>query len=128
MNPIPLVNRLVAQSVGVVGKSLFLSMMPTECQLGVLLRPPLTGTKIDYELPGYYKTTIQIISRSHDYLEGLELMNKAVSALTIHTDTQLDGMLVRYLRPRHKPVSFPVSEGNFIEFSVSMEICFNEDV
>lgn len=127
MNALPLINRLVAQSVGVVGKSLFLSMMPTECQLGVLLRPPLTGTQIDHELPGYYKTTLQVIARSHDYEEGLALVNKAVKALTIKNDTQLQSLFVRYLRPCHKPVSFPLSEGNFIEFSVKMEICFNED-
>lgn len=127
MNALPLIKRLVAQSVGTVGKSLFLSMMPTECELGVLLRPPLTGTKIDHELPGYYKTTLQVIARSHDYEDGLALVNKAVKALTIKNDTQLDGLLVRYLRPMHKPVSFPLSEGNFIEFNVRMEMCFNED-
>lgn len=127
MNAMPLIERLQTAGIGIPGTSLFLNMMPTECELGVLLKPPLTGTKINYELPGYFKTGLQVVARSHDYAQGLDLVKRAVAALLIKTEEQVGPMLIRYLRPRHQPVAFPLSEGNFIEFNVQMEICYNAD-
>lgn len=127
MNAMPLIDRLEAAAIGVKGTSLFLNMMPTECELGVLLKPPLNGTQIDYELPGYFKTRLQVVARSHDYAEGLDLCKRAVAALLITSDTVVGPMTIRFLRPKHQPVAFPLSEGNFIEFNVSMEICYNAD-
>lgn len=127
MNAMPLIERLQAAGVGTSGTSLFLNMMPTECELGVLLKPPLTGTKIDYELPGFFKTSLQVVARSHDYSTGLALCKQAVAALLITTDTVVGPMTIRFLRPKHQPVAFPLSEGNFIEFNVSMEVCYNAD-
>jgi hypothetical protein len=127
MNAMPLIDLLEAAAIGVKGTSLFLNMMPTECELGVLLKPPLNGTKIDYELPGYFKTGVQVVARSHDYATGLDLCKRAVAALLITSDTVVGPMTVRYLRPKHQPVAFPLSEGNFIEFNVQMEVCYNAD-
>jgi hypothetical protein len=127
MNMMPLIQRLEAAGVGAPGTSLFINIMPTECELGVLLKPPLTGTKIDYELPGYFKTSLQVVARSHDYNTGLLLAKQAVTALLITSDTVVDNMTIRFLRPKHQPVAFPLSEGNFIEFNVSMEVCYNAD-
>lgn len=125
MNIMALATRLEDANVGKKAKTIFLHMMPAECKLGVLIRPPLTGVPIDWELRDYYKTDFQLIARSHDYEDGFNKMNAAVEALTIHMDTQVGDMFVRYLRPCHKPVAFPLSDGNFVEFSVRMEICYN---
>lgn len=127
MNAMPLIDRLETAGVGVKGTSLFLNMMPAKCELGVLLKPPLSGTKIDYELPGFFKTGLQVVARSHDYATGLALCKQAVAELLIQNDTQVGPMLIRYLRPKHQPVAFPLSEGNFIEFNVQMEVCYNAD-
>lgn len=126
MDAMPLIRRLETATVGVQGVSLFLNMMPTECELGVLLKPPLTGTRINYELPGYFKTSIQVVARAHDYATGQALIKHAVDALLITSDTLIETLTIRYLRPRHQPVAFPISEGNFLEFNVSMELCYNE--
>lgn len=127
MNVMPLLDRLEAAAIGVKGTSLFVNMMPTECELGVLLKLPLTGTKINYELPGYFKTSLQVVARSHDYAQGLDLVKRAVAALLITTDTVVGAMTIRFLRPKHQPVAYPLSLGNFIEFNVSMEVCYNGD-
>lgn len=125
MNLLPLINRLQAAGLGTPGDSLFVNMMPPQCEKGTLLRQPLTGTAIDYYLPEYFKTRVQVIVRTHDFEEGQELIKQVVNALTIKTPTQLDAMFVRYLRPVTKPVSFPMTLGNFIEFTVPMDICYN---
>ena len=125
MDLMPLIHHLQAQGLGTPGTDLFVNMMPAECEKGTLLRNPLTGTAISYYLPGYYKTRVQVIVRSHDYEEGNDLIKRVVAAMTISTPTQVDDMWVRYLRPATKPVSFPLSLGNFIEFSVPMDVCYN---
>lgn len=127
MNLMNLADLLEQKTIGKKAETIFLNMMPAECKLGILLRSPLTGTRIDHELPGYYKTKFQVIVRTPDYVKGEELIKKTVEALTIKNDTQVGGMLVRYMRPCHKPVPYPLSGGGFIEFNVSMETVFNED-
>lgn len=125
MNLMPLANHLQAKGVGKQGTDLFINMLPAECNNGVLLRSPLTGVAVNYYLPGFHKGRFQIIARAHQYSDAYNTMDKALKELTIKTDTQLDDMLIRYSRPEHLPVAFPLSNGNFIEFNVWMSICFN---
>lgn len=125
MNLLPLAQRLQTANLGVMGTSIFVNMMPTECESGVLLRQPLTGTRIDYELPDYYKTRVQVIVRTREFKEGQALMKQVTAALLIQSDEQVGDMFIRYLRPLTKPVSFPVTLGNFIEFTVPMDVCYN---
>lgn len=126
MNLDPLCDFLQDKGLGTPGMDLFVNMMPPECKKGILLRQSLTGTRIDYYLPGFYKTNIQLIVRTHDYLEGESLIKKAINAVTIKSNTQIGSMLIRYLRPTTKPVSFPLSMGNFFEFTVRLDACYNE--
>lgn len=128
MDLIALADRLEAAGVGVKAESIFLHMMPAEAQLGVLLRSPLNGVAVDWELIDYYKSSIQVIARSHDFEDGEAKIKAAVDALTIHMDTQVGGMWVRYLRAATLPAAFPLSKGNFTEFNVRMDICYNGKV
>lgn len=125
MNLLPLAERLQAAGLGTLGTSIFVNMMPTECESGVLLRQPLTGTRINYELPDYFKTRVQVIVRTRNFEPGSQLMKQVTAALLIQSDTQVGDMFIRYLRPVSKPVSFPVTLGNFIEFTVPMDVCYN---
>lgn len=125
MNLLPIANVIEDANIAVPGTNLFLHYFPAEIETGVLLRSPLTGTKIDYELPEYRKASFQAVIRTHSqkYSVGEALAKSVYAALNLE-ETQLDTIFVKYLRPRHEPVSFRGSPGNNIEFSINFDICF----
>lgn len=124
MNVLPLAQRLEDQGVGIQGKSIFAYMMPTEAVNAVMVRNELGGTPINYYLPGYYKTRIQLIARGPDYPSAEALMTAALDALTLPAGTVLDNMTFNYCRPWTMPAAFPISAGSLIEFNVYLDVCF----
>lgn len=124
MNLMPMIDLLQAKGLGDKGTDMFLNMMPSTVTRATMLREPLTGTEINYELPEYYKTEFQVIVRSPDYEDGLALINDAVKAMTLEEEV-VEGMYFRYCRPKAQPVSFPISDGALIEYTVKMCACFN---
>ena len=74
-----LLKKMSDKRVGVIGKSLFIHNMPTECELGVMLKGELAGARVNYELPGYQKSMFNVVARSKDYLKGKD--NKRYEAL-----------------------------------------------
>lgn len=126
MNLMPLLDLLDNAGIGSQGTSLFLNMMPLETTQGVLLRPPLTGTPINYELPGFYKTRFQAIVRASKFEAGQDLAAQVAAALTL-VETQVETLYIRYCRPTAKPVSFPLSNGSMVEWNIPFEVCYNED-
>lgn len=123
MDMMPIANKLQAMNLGEKGKTLFINFMPMECKDGILLRSPLNGTTIDFELPGYYKTTFNVIVRGHDYAIAAAKMQSVMTALCFF-ETPLEGVHYKYVRPKSLPVTFPVSEGNFYEIQVSFDANF----
>ena len=125
MKLMPLANLLEAAALGVKGDTLFLDMMPAEAEQAILLRNPLTGTKINHELPGFFQTEFQVIVRSPAglYDNGEALIEKVVAALTL-SFTQVEDHRFNYCRPRTEPVAFPLSKGNLLEFNVMFDCCF----
>lgn len=120
MNLAPLAEYLELEDIAVAGKDLFLYQMPSTVSVGILLLTPLSGTEIDYYLPGYRKTTFQVIVRHTDHVEGQALAELISATLTL-ANKQLTNMNVNYIRPKHEPVVYPVSEGDFLEFSVNYD-------
>lgn len=125
MDLTPVADRLEETGVGTKGKDVFINMIPSEAPVGVLLRNKLQGTKIDHELPGYYKAPFQVIVRCKTYLDGEALMSAVYSALTLQ-ETQLGPMYVRRMLPLTLPVTFPISKGNLIELAADFEVVFNQ--
>lgn len=125
MNLLPLAEKLEADGVGVMANTIFINMIPVEAPTGVLLRNPLQGTLIDYELPGFYKTTFKVICRAPNYAEGEALIQAVFDSLTV-IEAQVGPMYVKHMRPRTKPVVFPLSKGNLLEFSADFDVCFCE--
>lgn len=123
MNLLPLAQKLEDDGVGVQGRTVFINMMPAECVKGILLRNKLSGTKIDYELPGYYKTKFQLIARAQSYQVGSDLIDAAFESLTM-ANTKLDAMGVFFIRPSTQAVTFPLSKGNLIEFAADFDAVF----
>lgn len=123
MNLLPLATELQNKKIGTMGKSVFINMLPIDASLAVLLRNSLSGTEIDYELPGYFRTEFQMIVRAGSYPAGEALIDKASKALTFN-GVQLGNMHFNYSRPRTEPVVYPLSEGNLLEFSVYFDVSF----
>lgn len=123
MNLMPLADLLQAAGLGTKGVDLFLNMMPAGAEDAVLLRTPLTGVPINYELPGFYQTEYQLIVRCLDYDAGRTRIEQIIQALTI-AYASVGPWRVNYSRPKHEPVSFPLSDGNLIEFSTNFDFCF----
>lgn len=125
MNLLPLAEKLEADGVGVMAETIFINMIPADAPTGVLLRNPLQGTPIDHELPGHYKTEFKVIARATTYPAGEALIQAVFDSLTV-AELQVGSMYVRYMRPKTKPVVFPLSKGNLLEFSADFSICFYE--
>ncbi|HEO0817036.1 minor capsid protein [Acinetobacter baumannii] len=123
MNLLPLATELQTKKIGTMGKTVFINMLPIDVPLGVLLRNSLSGTEIDYELPGYFRTEFQVIVRAGSYPAGEALMDKVFNTLTLN-DRQLGNMHFNYIRPRTEPVVFPLSDGNLLEFSAYFDVSF----
>lgn len=125
MNLLPIAEKLEADGVGVQAETIFINMIPAEAPQGVLLRNPLQGTKIDYELPGFYKTTFKVIVRAATYPDGSDLLQRVTDSLSVDNQ-QIGPMFVKYMRPLTKPVTFPLSKGNLLEIATEFSICFTE--
>lgn len=111
---------------GVIGQTLFAYNMPESVVLSILLRQPLNPVDINYELPGYRKTQFQVIARCHpkDIEQGHALITAFVEAITIEYESDIAGMHVKYMRPRHDPMVYPLSEGNHLEFAVNFDLVY----
>jgi hypothetical protein len=125
MELMPLAELLETEGLGSIGTSIFLNMMPTEAKQAVLLRPPLNGSVLDHELPGYFHSSFTTVIRAKGYLEGKELADQVFNALFFKERT-LGTMYFRYCRPRVTPVSFPISGGAIIEWNIQFDVCFSE--
>ena len=125
MELMPFAELLETKGLGSISSSIFLNMMPTEAKEAILLRPPMNGSKIDHELPGYFHTSFTAIIRARGYLEGKELTDQVFKELSMEEVT-VGGMYLRYCRPRATPASFPISGGSIIEWSIQFDVCFSE--
>lgn len=123
MDLVPIANKLQSEGLGIQGKTLFINFMPMEAKTAIMLRTPLAGTIIDYELPGYFKTSFIVVSRAPEYVAALNLMKSAMRVLTLD-NVDLEQINVKFMRPATLPVPFPVSDGNFYEVQIRFDIAF----
>ncbi len=111
-------------NLGAQGQSIFINMMPLECSQGILLRGEYSGMKYDYELLGFFKGRIRLITRSLTYQGAMTLINQVLTTLPT-TEATIDTFDVRYLRPLTQPIGFPVTKGNYFEAFTDLEIAFS---
>jgi len=114
------------------GETLFIHHMPADVNEGVLIRAPLDGVKVQYDLPGYYKTKIQVIVRARSTKAGDDLAKQISGLLTIGQRTINASALVdsefelhfNFMRPNSWPIIYPRSDGNALEWSINFDCCF----
>lgn len=113
--------KIAAAGLAVEGESLFRNAMGSEVNVGVLIRPPLTGISIDPFIEGWFKTDIQIIVRHTDPVEGMKLANQISKLLLVEVPevtTLSEGRVsISMFYPKTLPVQFPRLAGNGYEFS-----------
>jgi hypothetical protein len=125
MNLLNLAQRLQDNRIGSLSKNIFIQMLPANAEQGILLRSPLAGTKIDYYLPGFYRSSFQLIVRGNDYVALDALTKSAIAALTFD-ETLLGTQDFYFCRPTSLPVVYPLTKGNLIETNVGFECVFTE--
>lgn len=117
---------LAAQGLGKttgLEKTIFVNFMPATVKKGILVRQDYLGIQVDHELPGYFQTLFQIIVRTPGYAEGEALANSVFDALN-RERVVIGSMQVKYIRPSQKPIVYPASNGDLIEFLINIDACY----
>jgi len=91
---------------------------------GILLKDAIFGTEIDHEIPNYYVSDFRVIVRSKEHAEGEDKAEAVSAALTVLNQT-IGTLGVNFIRPRHVPMVFPVSEGDYLEWLVTFDASFS---
>jgi hypothetical protein len=126
-----LADKIQAAGLASIGEDLYLNTFPAETRIGIMLRSPLTGVKIDPYIPGFYKPSLQVIVRHSDPVEGDRLANRLLDVLTItapeiHDETEDRGQVkISVFYPRELPIQFPRLDGNGIEWSINFVTAFS---
>lgn len=113
---------LEVSSIGVRGESIFINAMPSE-KNGILLKEYLP-TAINWELPGYRKTSYQIISRAGRYEDAKTKINAAIAVLNYQGERVVGSLAFKYMRQRTEPISYPTSVGEKVEFACTIDCCY----
>ena len=100
--------------------------MPAECTYGVMMRNKPGGTPINYELPGYYRSKYQLIVRAVDDTAAETLMKAVLESLTV-SETVIDTLDIRFMRPMTRPAMFTLSKGNLLELACDMEAVYVDE-
>ncbi|WP_062120534.1 minor capsid protein [Aureimonas sp. AU40] len=123
-------DKLVAAELGIPGKTLFLNAMPGDVAIGIMLKSPIQGIRIDHELPGYYDPSLQVIVRHGDPVKGAALADQVQRCLTVdkrerHDATAERGAVqINQFLPAHTPIQFPRMNGGGIEWSLNFRTSF----
>ena len=118
-----LAQHLRDQNITPVGQNIFLRTMPPRVSPAAMLVTPLDGIAIDQELPDYHNDDLQIIVRSQDPVEAETATQALSDALTMYGQ-EFASIKVNYIRPRHLPALYPMSDGDFYEASVNFDFNF----
>jgi hypothetical protein len=112
------------------GQSLFRGFMPGDCQIGVMIRAPLSGIEIDPFIEGWHKTHLQVITRHTDPVEGDKMANEVSRILFVEKPEFYEASAERgpahinLFYPISLPIQYPRLEGNSLEFSQHFQAAF----
>lgn len=119
MNLQPVLEYVATQNLGVRGRDLFRYFMPSDIDEGILITSQMPHPLNPY-LPGKYMGDFQVIVRGIDVDEVRSRAVSLLKALTLRSVT-MGEMRFFYIQPRHAPLVYPKSDGNYIEASVNFE-------
>jgi hypothetical protein len=124
---VDIANYLAANGCGRVAginRNIFVNHMPATVKEGVMIRQDYEGIPYQHELPGYFRAAFQVIVRNPDYVSGQTLAEKI--ATTLNKERVVFGTTnIKYIRPIQKPIVFPASSGDYLEFSTYFDVCYS---
>jgi len=106
-----------------IAEPIMINHMPHRVRIGVLLLNKLAGAEIDHEIDGLRRSSFQAIVRHPEYAQGRQLAERVMDALQM-ARREIPGAEVKYIRARHEPVVYPISEGELLEFSVNFDAVY----
>lgn len=122
--------KLADRGLVIPGDSLFRHFMPADCEIGVMIRTPLTGIRIDPFIEGWHKTELQVITRHVDPVEGDRMANEVSRILLVESPEIYEASEERgpahlnLFYPVTLPIQYPRLEGNGLEFSQHFKAAF----
>lgn len=101
-------------------------------EYGAMLTTHTQGVLNSPEIPDRYKGPLQLIVRQASAKASLAQAQAISNLLSSHEkrkvgadiSLELDTVIFSYIYPRHLPVVYPRSEGDFYETSVNFDVCF----
>lgn len=109
---------------GIPAENIFVQQIPTGTVPAAMLAAPQTGVRIDPELRGLFKGSLQLVVRAAKSSEAESLAQAISDGIETEFEVALDSVTIRYIRPRHLPVPFPRSDGDLFEAVVNFDLCF----
>lgn len=109
--------------LGTKAKDVFIGTLPGGLNSGVMIRPPLTGTKIDEGLRGFHEAEVMIIVRDPSPAAGYDKALQLQTALAKHNVT-IGETYFGWMRPTELPVSYPRGDGDEVETAFDLQIGF----
>lgn len=116
--------------LGTIGTDIFIHQIDENVVKGIVLRLPIAGIPTDYNLPGFYHATIQVIARSALQVEGDAMAASIKRALTslqrrvyLNPDDSF-AMQLNQMYLEKLPIVYPRSTGYSKEWSLNFYACF----
>ena len=127
MNLIPFRTALIDGN-NVTGYSVYMYHFPETEDQGILLLHNMNGAKLDPNLPDLKKGKFQAIIRvgKSNFQSGYELSKLVIATFKAVKRTTINGVLIHFIEPMSDPIAYPVSKGNYIEFSCNFETAYTE--
>lgn len=118
---------LLMQRMPELAGKVFVNDLPADVKSGVLFKEGYAGATIDPEIRGLRRSRFQIAVRDirSNYKKAKDLSNAIIQALDIPGEHRVaGGILIKSCRALTEPISYPISDGANIEFSLNFHIVY----
>lgn len=120
---VEIANYLESLGRGKIGRTIFVHHMPEEVSAGILILDSSNGATVNGYIPGYYSGYFRVVVRENNYTDGFDLIHGITSDLTFERKT-LGAVEFKKMIARYRPIVFPTSKGDLLEFSVILDATF----
>jgi hypothetical protein len=125
-----LAEMLEINGFGQRGTDIFVHRMDADATRGIMLRNPINGIETDYNMPGYLKTTTQVIVRDTDQVRGDTTSAAIMKLFTMYRVVFSDPnggaflMQINQMYPEKLPIVYPRSDGRVTEWSLNFNVTY----
>lgn len=102
----------------------FIHTMPANEKRAIMFAGSYNGMPVDAELPGFHKGPMQVVVRATKSSDAEQIAQAVSDAIETEVETIQGNLKMIHIRPRHLPVPFPRSGGDYYEAVVNFDVCF----